>query len=838
MHLKQLTLRGFKSFATATQLTFEPGINCVVGPNGSGKSNVVDALAWVMGEQGAKTLRGGSMADVIFAGTSSRPALGRAEVSLTIDNSDGALPISYSEVTISRTLFRSGGSEYALNGTPVRLLDIQELLSDTGMGREMHVIIGQGRLDDVLTASPEERRYFIEEAAGVLKHRRRKDKALRKLDAMQANLQRLTDLTAELRRQLGPLARQAKAARTAQVIQAEVRDARARLLADDLAQAQARLASLSADDEKLEERRSALAAQREACREEVAAAEAEAARAHPLLADLTETWQRLSTQAERFTSLASLAAERRRSLEREETPERRESPEQLRERARKAREDELALTEARDRAHLALEQAEEKRAQREEAEREADREAAALARTLADNREDAARLAGRITTAQSQIASLTEESERVEAAKAGALERAAAAQAQVADAEAQVVAHDGGDDELSKDHERRSEALQGAKAALEAALAAENEARTRRDVATTRAATLTASLEPADASAEIASEIPGITGWLRERLEVASGWEAAAEAALGELAGALLAEGIDPAIDALRHARDTEAGRVILALADASDELPGKQAEALNEAARTACEKAEAERAALAAEAVTGSWPGLAALLAGTVFAADLAEARRIHRAGAPRVITAAGDVLTAQTARGGARNEASILARQAEARAAEAEAEQAATDLQRAAEAVSRARESLDEAQGTYDAASAELHARDAQLAAATAQLGVLRQSLTAANDEIARNSQRLEKIAERLAAAREELAGLTAEREARQVDPAELEERLAAAQAEKAARHEATTAARSAETEARLAAKVAEERARVIEGKPEALERQARAEEARLVE
>lgn len=836
VHLKQLTLRGFKSFATATQLTFEPGINCVVGPNGSGKSNVVDALAWVMGEQGAKTLRGGSMADVIFAGTSSRPALGRAEVSLTIDNSDGALPISYSEVTISRTLFRSGGSEYALNGTPVRLLDIQELLSDTGMGREMHVIVGQGRLDDVLTASPEERRYFIEEAAGVLKHRRRKDKALRKLEAMQANLQRLTDLTAELRRQLGPLARQAKAARTAQVIQAEVRDARARLLADDLAQAQARLASLSADDEKLEERRRGLASQREACREEVTAAEAEAARAHPLLADLTETWQRLSTQAERFTSLASLAAERRRSLEREENPERRESPEQLRERARKAREEEVSLTEARDRAHLALEQAEETRRQREEAEREADREAAALARTLADNREDAARLAGRITTAQSQIGSLEEESERVEAAKAGALERAAAAQAQVADAEAQVVAHDGGDDELSRDHERRSEALQAAKSALESALSAENEARTRRDVATTRAATLTASLEPADASAEIAAEIPGITGLLREGLEVDAGWEAAAEAALGELSGALLAEGIEPAIDALRHARDSEAGRVILALADARAGLPAEQAAALEEAARGALDSAS--EAVLASDGVRGGWPGLTDLLAGTVFAADLAQARRILAAGAVRVITAAGDVITAQTARGGARNEASILARQAEARTAEHEAEQATTDLAAAAEAVTRAREVLDEAQGTYDAASAELHARDAQLAAATAQLGVLRQSLTAANEEITRNTQRLEKIAERLAAAREELASLTAEQEARQVDPAELEERLAAAQAEKATRHEATTAARAAETEARLAAKVAEERARVIEGKPEALERQARAEEARLVE
>ena len=194
MYLKTLTLRGFKSFASATTLNFEPGITCVVGPNGSGKSNVVDALSWVMGEQGAKSLRGGNMADVIFAGTSSRPPLGRAEVSLTIDNSDGVLPIDYTEVTISRTLFRNGGSEYAINGTACRLLDIQELLSDTGMGREMHVIVGQGQLDSVLSATPEERRAFIEEAAGVLKHRRRKEKALRKLESMEANVARLSDL--------------------------------------------------------------------------------------------------------------------------------------------------------------------------------------------------------------------------------------------------------------------------------------------------------------------------------------------------------------------------------------------------------------------------------------------------------------------------------------------------------------------------------------------------------------------------------------------------------------------------------------------------------------------
>ena len=251
MHLKTLTLRGFKSFASATTLSFEPGVTCVVGPNGSGKSNVVDALAWVMGEQGAKSLRGGKMEDVIFAGTSGRAPLGRAEVALTIDNADGALPIEYTEVTISRTLFRNGGSEYAINGSGCRLLDIQDLLSDSGLGREMHVIVGQGQLDAVLRATPEERRGFIEEAAGVLKHRKRKERALRKLEAMQANLTRLSDLTGEIRRQLGPLGKQAEVARRAQVVQTDLRDARSRLLADDLVQLTSTLEQELADESLL-----------------------------------------------------------------------------------------------------------------------------------------------------------------------------------------------------------------------------------------------------------------------------------------------------------------------------------------------------------------------------------------------------------------------------------------------------------------------------------------------------------------------------------------------------------------------------------------------------------
>src|ERR1700744_2473823 len=300
VYLKSLTLRGFKSFASATTLKFEPGITCIVGPNGSGKSNVVDAFSWGMGEQGVKPLRGGKMEDVVFAGTAGRPALGRAEVTLTIDNSDGALPIEYSEVTISRLLFRSGQSEYAINGNQCRLLDIAELLSNTGLGREMHVIVGQGQLDQVLNSGPDARRALIEEAAGVLKHRRRKEKALRKLEAVQANMAPLVDLTGEIGRRLKPLGRQAEIARRAAVIQADLRDSRLRLLADDYVTLAAKLAADEADEAAVLARRTALETGLGEARRREAELDSAAQQHAAALARAQETWFGLSSLAERL----------------------------------------------------------------------------------------------------------------------------------------------------------------------------------------------------------------------------------------------------------------------------------------------------------------------------------------------------------------------------------------------------------------------------------------------------------------------------------------------------------------------------------------------------------
>ncbi|HZA82008.1 MAG TPA: AAA family ATPase, partial [Actinomycetes bacterium] len=312
--LKSLTLRGFKSFAERTTLDFEPGVTVIVGPNGSGKSNVVDAIAWVLGEQGPKSLRGGKMEDVIFAGTGSRGALGRAEVALTIDNSAGLLSIEYSEVTVTRLLYRSGESEYALNGTPCRLLDIQELLSDTGVGRELHTVLGQNRLEDVLQGRPEDRRAAIEEAAGVYKHRRRKEKALRKLAGLEQHLVRLSDLVGELRRQLKPLQQQAETAARAAEVAAELREVRLTLRARELAGVRERSASLDAEEAAFAARLAELEQRHDAQEGEEGRVQAELAELEPLAGRAGEAVHRLATVGERLKGTVALAEARARHL--------------------------------------------------------------------------------------------------------------------------------------------------------------------------------------------------------------------------------------------------------------------------------------------------------------------------------------------------------------------------------------------------------------------------------------------------------------------------------------------------------------------------------------------
>ena len=538
MHLKSLTLKGFKSFASSTTLHLEPGVTAVVGPNGSGKSNVVDALAWVMGEQGAKSLRGGKMEDVIFAGTPGRPALGRAEVSLTIDNSDGALPIDYTEVTISRMLFRSGGSEYAINGSPCRLLDIQELLSDSGIGREMHVIVGQGQLDSILHATPEDRRGFVEEAAGVLKHRKRKERALRKIAALEDKLSRLQDLSSELRRQLKPLGRQAEVARRARVIQTDVRDARLRLLGDDLVTARAVLEQDIANEEALLQRRNELQAQLLAAQAQESELVEAAAAAAPELDQIERTWVQLTQLTERLRAIGSVAQERRRNLGQEHQPQHHGAdPDELDRRAQTLgdQRDELRGEVAAAREHAKRTVVLREAAESELARRRARTEATALAQRKA--REALARAEHNATASGERLQRAEEDVATAQHAVAEAAEHLEQAQAQHEQAgQQQADSAENGQVNLAERLSVAETAHRNAKSRVQA---------TRQDLAdaeravarlSSRIDTLTQTLAQApdaDLAAVLADSGAAVQGWLTDQVHVQAGAEAALAAILG-----------------------------------------------------------------------------------------------------------------------------------------------------------------------------------------------------------------------------------------------------------------------------------------------------------------
>ncbi|MFK0285181.1 AAA family ATPase [Streptomyces sp. NPDC090499] len=575
MHLKALTLRGFKSFASATTLRFEPGITCVVGPNGSGKSNVVDALTWVMGEHSAKSLRGGKMEDVIFAGTTGRPPLGRAEVSLTIDNSDGALPIEYAEVTITRIMFRNGGSEYQINGDTCRLLDIQELLSDSGIGREMHVIVGQGQLDSVLHADPMGRRAFIEEAAGVLKHRKRKEKALRKLDAMQANLARVQDLTDELRRQLKPLGRQAAVARRAAVIQADLRDARLRLLADDLVRLRNALQTEVADEAALKERKEAAEQELKKALQREALLEDEVRQLTPRLQRAQQTWYELSQLAERVRGTTSLADARVKSATSAPPEERRgRDPEDMEREAHRIREQEAELEASLEAAQHALDDTVAHRAELERELALEERRLKDVARSIADRRESLARLNGQVGAARSRAGSAQAEIDRLAAARDEAQERAVSAQEEYEALKAEVDGLDAGDEELAGQHDQAKHRLAAAEAALTAAREAVTAAERSRAATQARHEALALGLRRKDGTGILLGardRLTGILGPAAELLTVTPGHEVALAAAFGTAADAIAVTTPSSAADAIRLLRKQDGGRAALLLAGAPE---------------------------------------------------------------------------------------------------------------------------------------------------------------------------------------------------------------------------------------------------------------------------
>ncbi|WP_375431188.1 chromosome segregation protein SMC [uncultured Friedmanniella sp.] len=831
MHLKSLTLRGFKSFASATTLAFEPGITCVVGPNGSGKSNVVDALSWVMGEQGAKSLRGGKMEDVIFAGTSGRSPLGRAEVALTIDNSDGALPIDYAEVTISRTMFRSGGSEYAINGTAARLIDVQDLLSDSGIGREMHVIVGQGQLDGILQATPEGRRGYIEEAAGVLKHRKRKEKALRKLEACEVNLNRLSDLINEIRRQLKPLGRQADVARRAAVIQADLRDAKARLIADDLVQATLALESELADERALKQRRVEVEQALEDARERELAAEENVRQSALALNAAQETWYALAALRERVASTISIARERVRHADRDpgEVRAGRDPDELDREAAAVAAQERDLAVQVSAKAE-ALRDASAARADVEDDHRREEARLAGLLRAAADRREGLARLVGQVNALRSRSEAAGAEIGRLSGASAAATERAETARLAFTSLETRVAGLDDGELGLDADHEAAVEALDAVTAELAELRRQEVAATSERAALVARLDALQVGLQRKDAAAALlaaAGEVAGLLGPVAGLLTVEPTYEVAVAAALGRAADAVAVTGLDAAVGAFGHLKTEDLGRADLLLAgpavDETESWP-----VLPEGARYAVEVVDAPaELSVAVRTVLGRVAVVADLPAARALLADLPDIVAVTRD---------GDVLGAVRAAGGSSAQPSLLEVQAAIEDAEQRLAAATHQVERLRFAASELDERYRAAEQGVEIALAKLHESDAAMAAIAEELGQLRSTATSASGEADRLRQG---IVQAEAARDRDLAGL-----------ADLEQRLALAEqsegepepdpAERDRLAEAARTARSAEMDARLALRTLEERSRSLAGRADALrraaehERQARAKAA----
>lgn len=811
MHLKSLTLKGFKSFAQPTSFVFEPGVTCIVGPNGSGKSNVVDALAWVMGEQGAKTLRGGKMEDVIFAGTSTRGPLGRAEVQLTIDNSDGALPIEFAEVTISRTLFRNGSSDYAINGDNCRLLDVQELLSDSGLGREMHVIVGQGRLDTVLQASPEDRRGFIEEAAGILKHRRRKEKTLRKLDAMESNLTRLSDLAGEIRRQLKPLGRQAEIAREAQTIAAVVRDAKARIFADDVVALRAALADHTRTEQERHTERLVLTDQAEGVRASITRLEQDQ---NSVAVDQARSVAfGLEQVQERMRGLYTLANQRLALLGSEEDDAAVTAVTVTQSTIDEAKDEITAISEglgdAQDAAVMASREVMNARAELDTLDVDIAEQSALVSEY--DMRLNTLR--GTADAAASALAAVRGAVLRQENALEAAHQRrreAADALESIDDAEAP----EGTAAEHSVVYESAQRAATAAEAEREALRERLHAAEREVDALTAKAAALSSALAISGGAAEIVKTgARGVRGLVGDSVQVQAGFEAAVAAVLGPLAEGVLVDSSADAFSLAVEAADARRGVVDFVVADA---------------ARPALRLPELAGVTAAVDAVTAP-DGVLGILAHVLIADDFDAARAARAAldaagdTTTTIVTVAGDVITAQTLRTGSGGERSRLELAAERDAASERLAEIQVVVDSLREAREDANENVETTRRNARDALRALREHDAALATHAEQVN----RITVQHEAAVAECERLE-----AGLAQAQAAVADAEAKAQQTKNA-LDEAIAAPRPvlDASARDgllQSLESAREGEVRARLEVETLRERVRAAQARVTGLERQ----------
>jgi len=808
VYLKSLTLKGFKSFAQPTTFAFEQGVTCVVGPNGSGKSNVVDALAWVMGEQGAKTLRGGKMEDVIFAGTATKGPLGRAEVILTIDNVDGALPIDYAEVTISRTLFRNGGSEYAINGDTCRLLDVQELLSDSGLGREMHVIVGQGQLDAVLHASPEERRGFIEEAAGILKHRRRKEKTIRKLDAMHANLTRLSDLAGEIRRQLKPLGHQAEIAKQAQSIASTVRDARARLLADEVVTLRAVItASTRSESERKTER---IVLQEKLDQAKLREHRIEQAQEGDTVDGARRTAFGLESVQERLRNLYSLANQRLSLLAQQS-----DGPDAVQGVSRHM------VTDAEDEVERVVATIVDFEAAWLETKATTtvaranldglDEQISYQSSLVSRHALEISQLTGKRDSAASRLAAVRGEVLRQQNALDAAQGRRQTATSSFVALEAEAVLTDTGETDLDAAYETAQAEVLDAEAEIDRLREALHGHERERDALAARVSALSSAMDQKDgSSALVAARLDGIQGLVAEHVQVQPGFEAAIAAALGSVADAVLATTGDAAFAAIEHSGAHDFGRVEIVVAESR--VP-----------HTAQMNADY---LVTAESVITAPAGVRELLSGTLIADDLASANRAFKGlpeGFTTVITRAGDVLSPQVLKGGAGAKRSRLELVADRDAAKHRLTEVTSLIDRARFALAEQRGRLEGAKEQSTRALVTLRQFDSQLAAQTEKLNRLRVQVEAAAGEADRLERGLALATDAVSDAATDTA-----RAAKELDTFISRPRPILDVAAREGVLADLDEAREREVEARLQVETARERARAEQSRAAQLQRQ----------
>ena len=767
-----------------------------------------------MGEQGAKSLRGGKMEDVIFAGTSGRAPLGRAEVSLTIDNADGALPIEYSEVTISRILFRNGHSEYQINGEASRLLDIQELLSDSGIGREMHVIVGQGQLDAILMATPEERRGFIEEAAGVLKHRKRKEKALRKLDSMQTNLARVQDLTVELRRQLRPLGKQAEVAKKAATIQADLRDAKLRLLADDFITLSKTLDAEVADETALRERRGVVEAEVDSIRKREEALDYQASVEGPQLVTAQETYYQLNSLREKFRGTQSLAQERSRFLN-EEAEEARTSgrdPDAIDRDAVLLRQEESELRTNVSTSKQALVAATSNLVQSEHALKIDEDKIAAAMRAIADAREGTARQEGHIKSLQARLEAISEEIARLTRSRDEAQNRVDTAQREYSTYELEFASADTGEKGLDSQFENTKSSLEAAKNKLNSLVEAERLADRERNVIESKIEAMKLTSQNRDGASALLHDSRGvhILGSISSLIEIDSGWETATAAALGALADAVVVRDLASAVTALTTLRSENLGQ--------ADVLVYEEGAASHSSI-------PAGLTSLASHVRSSSIGALvSALLANIVVADSARDAEAILRSNpSVTVVTRDGDVVTRARARGGSKSSSSLIEINALIAGLETKLSEITHTCDRLKFDISTQKGDVEGKQNEYDMALSKLNESDARIGALTEQLAVSGQNMKSAMAEVERLNANINEAGN--AKSRDEGELVIAQNQLHQqgtvAEPDHsFTENL----------RNSVSIARTAEVEARLAVRTIEERVTSVAARALALEESAR--------